>query len=1266
MVSRFVTRSRLPLVAAAAAVALVGSVVTLDPAGAAPAKPAGNDRLSHHPGVLNSITHGVPRALQNRSDLPAGVPHHGQYAFLLRLGTASTFATYRHNMPLGKATARTAAKSQFDRIKTAQASVISALPRGSHVLYKTHAVVAGVAVRTDVHDYGALQRIAGVAAVYPIAAKTISNSYAVPLVHAPQVWASAGNDLGQNSTIAIIDTGIDYTHANLGGSGNPADYTTALANDTADPTFPDTDKIVGGRDFAGDAYDASDPAHSTPVPDNNPLDCNDHGSHVAGTAAGYGENPDGTQFTGDYTTLGALTTQQYQDTFRIGPGMAPKAHILAYKVFGCEGSTDVVGAAIDAAADPNADGDPSDHADVINMSLGADYGSPQDGDSVASNVASNLGITVVVASGNGGDYYDVGGSPGDAVRTLAVANSVDAYSQIDSLHVTFNGDAQDPMGAQRSVAYDWAHDPDLSGTVAVPLSGNSDGCDTLSTADAATVNGKIAFLEWTDNDAVRRCGSVARSKNVADAGAVGAIFADDQETFAAGITGSATIPVVQVVKSAGDDIRDALTTNAGTESPVVVTGTSAGDFRQLLPQNDDQVNTGSSRGIRGAGNVKPDVTAVGTSVFSTARGTGDQGVSFSGTSMATPMVAGLAALVRTVHKDWTPEQVKADIMNTAGQDLRTGDNHTGTVYAPNRVGAGRIQADAALDNLVVAYVKDDPGAVSVSFGPVAVTGKMTLTKTVNVVNKSPNPATYTLAYHSITAVPGVSYQVSPSTLTLGAAATKTFTVKFVVNNPALLTKTHDTTVDLSPGGLPREFLADASGRVILTPDASNGAGAGTALRVPVYSAPRPASTMTEPGTIALSGSGTQSGSLTLSGKGVNQGSGNATVKSFVSGFERQVASSQAPACAPPTVQDFCVHYADERSADLKYVGTTSDYNIWKLAGDTSAEAFQDAEAYFSITVQRPWRSPVGIQEFDILLDTNNDGVPDAVVYNTRLGAEDIFLSELIDISDPNPANWFIRDDELINDRFGSTNNTISGADTALFDSDTMVLPVWIEAMGPLTVAQNGFTAPALPGFDRSHTRIHYAVETFGASGPVDSVGVNRNTGNLNAQRLSFDVIRPGVEVFNSSIATPPTAGFLLNTDVAGAKLTVKRNLAAYKADKGSGALLVHFHNKAGSKAKLLTLKTAPKVTLALSSTKVTRGHTLSVTVTVGNTAGATPTGKVTLHRPGPDLTKTLFKGKATFSWKPAATGTFSVYASYTGDANYASGKSATKTYKVVS
>jgi subtilisin family serine protease len=1181
------------------------------------------------------------------------VPGNGRAAFLLQLSGTSTLASYRRVRPQGRAAAVAAAKAAFRRIQSAQDAVVAALPGHSRVLYRTHSVIAGLALVTDVRNAAALDRIRGVTAVYPIAPKSLANSYAMPLQGAPAAWQAHG-DLGGNSTIAVIDTGVDYTHANLGGSGDPSDYDTALANDDTDPTYPDLNKVAGGYDFAGDTYDpdpASPDYQPDPQPDDNPLDCNGHGSHVAGIAAGYGEDPDGTTFSGDYLSLPA-DASDYQELFRIGPGMAPAAHLLAYKVFGCEGSTDLVGAAIDRAADPNQDGDPSDHADVINMSLGADYGSPQDGDSVASNIASQLGITVVVASGNGGDEYDVGGSPGDATRVITAANSVDAYSQIDTLHATIAASPTD-FGSQRSLDYDWTNDPDISCSVVTLSEANADGCDPLGGSDAAAVNGKVAFLEWTDDDAARRCGSAARSDNVADAGAIGAILADDENTFAAGISGSADIPVVMVVAGAGDTIRTALD---GSQA-VTVTGTSAADWTQLVPGDDDKVNTGSSRGIRVNGNVKPDVAAVGTDVFSTAMATGDQGVSFTGTSMASPMVAGLAALVKSLRKDWSPEEVKADIINTAGQDLFTGSNHSGKTYAPNRVGAGRIMADAAISNLVLAYVADDAGAVNVSFGPVAITGATTLTRSVTVANKSVHAASYAAAYDAITSVPGVSYQVSPTNLTVSAGGTRTVAVKLVVTDPTALRKTVDSTksnsIDVggSLGVVSREFLADASGRLVLTPDGDNDTGATGELRVPVYSAPRPASSMTHSATLTLPGSGVQLGSLALKGTRVSQGTGSRTVRSLVSGFELQASSGRAPTCSD-AVTRLCVHFADERAADLKYAGTTSDSPLVSALG---FDPIDFGEAYFAIVTQGAWRTPVGPQEFDIVIDTNSDEVADAIVYNTRLDGGDTFVSELVDVTDPDPSNWFIRDDELINDRFGEP-------DTALFDSDAMVLPVWLGAFGALSDG-----VPALPGFSASHTRISYGILAYGQSGLVDRLGVDPDTLELTGSRRTFDLRHPGVEAYNSSILSFPTLGLLLNADSPGTSLTIRRDVSRYNTDEASGALLLHFHNMVGSKARVVTLKTKPKVTVKLSRSSVTLHHSISATVTVANTAGHTARGTVILRRSdGSKLgSGTLSGGRITFTWTPRSRGTFKVYATYGGSPYYASGTSAKVSYTVI-
>jgi subtilisin family serine protease len=1213
-------------VAVVAATAIVGSAAAaVAPAqGAAPQRLAASADAQHRaPRGLTAQGPGTPRVTQLRNRLPRT----GRYAFLLRLDTRSTLDAGRAVARQGRTAARAAGRAQLRTVVLKQNSVVAELPSGSSVLYRTHAALAGLAVVTDVRNYTALTKLSGVTAVYPIAPKSPSNSYAVPLQKAPQAWTAYG-DLGANSTIAIIDTGIDYTHANFGGPGTVAAYKAAHAAEAApaDPALYPNKKVIGGYDLVGDHYNAdpnADPSSAypynpVPAPDTNPLDCGGHGSHVAGSAAGYGENANGSTYTGAYNSSTPF------NTMRIGPGVAPEAKLYAFRVFGCDGSTDVVGAAIDRAADPNGDGDTSDHVDVINMSLGSDFGSPQDGDAVISNDASALGIDVVIASGNAGDVYDTGGSPGDAPRPIAVAASSDAQSVVDSLVVSAPQSIAGTYPAERSIAYDYDTKPDLSGAVArVTQPGNLDGCDPLNTTDKAAVAGKIAFVEWTDDDTTRRCGSVARSKNLSDAGAIGFIFGDDEENFAAGITGSDKIPGVLVAKSGADKIRTELVAN----HPVQISGTVRNGSVQQDPSLDDTIASFSSRGIRGAGNSKPDVAAVGSTVFSTSVGTGTEGQTDSGTSMATPMVAGEAALVNSQHPDWTPEQVKADIMNTAGQDVFTQGGHTGEKYAPNRVGAGRIDVKAALDNDVLAYSSDDAGVVSVSFGSLALTGPYTRTKHIKVQNMTLGTRTYSVSYEGLTSIPGVTYTVSPSSVTLSPRGSQIVSVKLSVD-ASKLTKTIDPTADRVQG-YPRDYVADASGRVLLT---SSGH---PQLRVPVYSAPRPASTMTQPKSVTLPHGSVQSALLPLSGKQVKQGSGLEAIRSTVAGFELTATSGRLPRCTG-TSTNHCIPFADARAADLKYLGVTSSAPQEASIGNSPKA---DGFLYFAVSAQGPWRTQAGIQEYDILLDVNRDKQADFVVYNTRITDTDVMLSELVDL-----ATGTVVDDELINDRFGNY-------DTALFDSDTLVLPVWIAKLG---LGKN--------------SRINYGIASFSAysNSVMDSIGLTR-AGNPTGA-LSVDPLHPGVAVYGSYDGTSSP---LLYRDSPGSVLKVRRDAGAYRLDHGLGALIVHFHNLVGSKAQVTALKTAPTVSLSFKPGTVGKGKRATTTITVAPSSGLPATGRVRLirltgpHAPYRVAGAALRDGKATFAYtNHLAKGTYKYRAEYLGDANYVTGHSGTVTLRI--
>jgi subtilisin family serine protease len=311
------------------------------------------------------------------------------------------------------ARARAAAGARLDSIAAAQAEVAPLLAGlGARELYRVRRALNGLAVLATPEQAAAFRRLPGVKAVRPIEPEVLHNRTSVPFIGAPALWQSAtpipAGLKGQGVRIGIIDTGIDYLHGGFGGTGVLADYQQA-ATDSADWTanprsgpgrFP-TAKIAGGWDFAGDSYSAG--LGTPPAPDPNPMDCNGHGSHVAGTAAGFGVTAAGTTYTGAYNA-----TDPYSTAPRIGPGVAPEAKLYALRVFGCGGSTALTAQAIDWAIDPDGDGDFSDRLDVINMSLGSSFGNPNDVSADASDNAARAGVIVVTSAGNSGDTIRLG------------------------------------------------------------------------------------------------------------------------------------------------------------------------------------------------------------------------------------------------------------------------------------------------------------------------------------------------------------------------------------------------------------------------------------------------------------------------------------------------------------------------------------------------------------------------------------------------------------------------------------------------------------------------------------------------------------------------------------------------------------------------------------------------------------------------------------------------------------------------------------------
>ncbi len=577
----------------------------------------------------------------------------------------------------------------------------------------------GVRVRAKGNRLTALAAIPGVVAIRPLRTYTIDNVRAVPYVGTPAAWQDSGAT-GDGVTIAVIDTGIDYTHADFGGPGTPAAYKANNPSVIEPGSFPTT-KVIAGYDFAGNDYDAEGESGSTtPTPDPDPLDCGDHGSHVSGTAAGQGVLANHSSYTGPYDP------SIYADSgkFAVGPGVAPEAKLVALKVFGCEGSTDLVVDALEWVAAYNVSH--TDGIDVVNMSLGAPFGSNTEPDAIATNNLVKMGVVVVASAGNESSVPYITGAPAAATRAISVA-ALDAFPTVPLATVDLPGANDIPAINQN--AY-----PGLpvSGKLHV-LAGDYDGLSLGCTAadyDAAAA-GKIV--------AVRRgsCAFVDKGAAAQEAGAIGIIVVNRADTdpgelptFIGYNPEYFEIPMIGTDRTADT----AIFANDGA----AVTLKSAGSAPNPTYQ---EIADFSSSGPRYAdGWLKPDVAAPGVNLMSALNGSGWNGTTYSGTSMAAPMTSGVAALVRDVHPGWSPLRVKAAIANTADAT----DSIVG--YDPLRSGAGVVQADRAVSTTVLATTSDR--TASLSFGYEQIGGSYSESKWITLTNTGNRSVKYTLASSS--------------------------------------------------------------------------------------------------------------------------------------------------------------------------------------------------------------------------------------------------------------------------------------------------------------------------------------------------------------------------------------------------------------------------------------------------------------------------------------------------------------------------------------
>ena len=1019
---------------------------------------------------------------------------------------------------------------------------------GASTLYTTTNTLPGTAIVGDTEAILALAERDDVARITRIVPKSVDNKGADIDTRALNTWVER-QQTGKGITIAVLDTGIDYTHSDFGGPGTLEAYAAAQASPTipaADSGLLDAAKFIGGYDLVGDDYNAdpnSPDYQPVPKPDLNPLDCGGHGSHVAGTAAGYGTNDDGSTFRGDYSSL----TSDAVNSMRIGPGSAPEAQLVGIRVFGCAGSSAVVGQALDYVLDPNGDGDFSDRAQVVNMSLGSDYSPVDDPENDIVDKLTEQGILSVVASGNAGDVYDVGGSPGNARSALTVASTVGTQITLDRADVLAPEESGETVAGQYSSNFNYS-DPavtedQLTGDVVAAPADNAFGCNPFP---AGSLTDKWVWIQWEDETGTFPCGSAVRFNYAEAAGATGVVLDSPRAVFDAGIGGNTTIPGIQLNAESSDRMRPAAVAGTLTLrlSPAYqATATAASGIG-------DTVSSFSSRGVHGSnGIVKPDVAAPGSAIGSVAVGSGTGASVSSGTSMATPHVAGIAALMYAAT-DLGPYEVKTAIMNTATHDLLTAD---GAVQGPNRVGSGRVDALDALTNKVLAYATDDPALTSLNFGVLELAKEaLLMTRQVTVENKSDQPVSYDVSYLQASTMPGVVISTTPS-VSVPANGKATVDVTLSISDPAALAKTIDPAAEPEQLELTRQFLADVSGRLQFAAEGT------PTLRVPVYSAPKPTADMSAGTDIGFADSETLTSTVTLQGTDLNQGEGSSRYLSLVAPL---VLGAQSPKLESVKMKSMS-------AMDLQSVGASSTVPTVKAAGGD----VQDAMVTFGVSTWANWPILGGSSEINIEIDTNGDSVPDFRTRSTRAADLDLDLASTYRLNADGTS-------ELV-DQFGA-NGLLGGTDTNLFDTNTVTLPVTAAALGL------DLNAESAPLQYRVVTRSPYSVDEQGAAVPVDTT-----------EFIAFDAVNPALSFAGA------TADFLF-ADVDGGRLDVTRSAGTTDAK----ALFLHLHNATGDlsgtngnggRAEILPVTVPVPVVNPVSAASTCNAFKAEITVSLTNT-----------------------------------------------------------------
>ena len=547
-------------------------------------------------------------------------------------------------------------------------------------------------------------------------------------------------------------------------------------------------KIIGARYYADGFLQAYGEMDSNEFM--SPRDADGHGTHIASTAAGSEVR----------ATLAGIEIDRIV-------GMAPRARIAVYKacwlepgqIRGSCSTSDLQRAIEDAVADG---------VDIINYSVGNTDISISDPDDLALLAASNAGVLSVVAAGNDGPYEGTILSPSGAPWVLTVGASSRAGDTFNTaMRVNSPVDVAGDV-----VTKEASFTPPLrdNGSVSAPLVLVDDGdttggttydaCSALINANA--VAGKIAFLQRGE------CDFEVKLRNAETAGAIAVVVFNNNgiTIIMTGTRGSVDIPSVMISQSDGQRLLARLQNGDAVD---VTLDTS---LILTVPETGNMLADFSSRGpnLTAPDILKPDVIAPGVNILAgqtpdVANGIRDELFQYlSGTSMSTPHVAGIAALITQAHPDWSPAAIKSALVTTAHQDIFREDGlseDNNTPSDPFDIGGGHIVPNLSIEpGLIYAAGKEDyeaflcglndnviddeaceqliaagysTDATDLNLPSIAVSalaGNKTVRRQVTNVGDA------ALYNAEVNAPPGIDVAINPSVLSLGAGETGVFDI----------------------------------------------------------------------------------------------------------------------------------------------------------------------------------------------------------------------------------------------------------------------------------------------------------------------------------------------------------------------------------------------------------------------------------------------------------------------------------------------------------